>query len=455
MKAVEYVEKIKSGELSAVETTKAVIKEIKKLNDYNYFNTISESLALELAERADKNPKGRLAGLPVSLKDDLCIKGVETTCSSNILKGYKPTFNASVVEKLINEGAVIIGKTNQDTFGFGSFNVNTDYKIPKNPLDTTRVTGGSSGGAAGFTALTKFPHVAIGESTGGSIAAPCSFCGVTGMTPTYGLVSRYGLIDYANSLDKIGPIAKNVEDLELVLDVIKGNDKKDSTSLNEDLKNDNKVKKIGLIKETLNVDPKIKDLVLKKLNETGIKYDIVSLPTITKSSLSSYYIIAMAEASTNLAKYCGMRYGQEEKVNLPFNEYFSNIRTKNFNKEIKRRIILGTFTRMAGYRDAFYLKAMKVRTLVIEEYKKTFKKYDLLVSPTMPIIAPKFSEVNKLKPKDHYMMDIMTVGPNLAGIPHISLNAGTYNKMPVGIMFMGDYLNEKKLFNIGNGLQDN
>src|SRR3989344_95233 len=302
---------MKAGELSAVETTKAVIKEIKKLNDYNYFNTISESLALELAERADKNPKGRLAGLPVSLKDDLCIKGVETTCSSNILKGYKPTFNASVVEKLINEGAVIIGKTNQDTFGFGSFNVNTDYKIPKNPLDTTRVTWGSSGGAAGFTALTKFPHVAIGESTGGSIAAPCSFCGVTGMTPTYGLVSRYGLIDYANSLDKIGPIAKNVEDLELVLDVIKG------------------------------------------------------------------------------------------------------------------------------------------------KYKKTFKKYDLLVSPTMPIIAPKFSEVNKLKPKDHYMMDIMTVGPNLAGIPHISLNAGTYNKMPVGIMFMGDYLNEKKLFNIGNGLQDN
>src|SRR3989344_5361428 len=235
MKAVEYVEKIKSGELSAVETTKAVIKEIKKLNDYNYFNTISESLALELAERADKNPKGRLAGLPVSLKDDLCIKGVETTCSSNILKGYKPTFNASVVKKLIDEGAVIIGKTNQDTFGFGSFNVNTDYDVPKNPIDQTRVTGGSSGGSGGFTALTEFPHVAIGESTGGSIAAPCSFCGVQGLTPTYGVVSRYGLIDYSNSLDKLGVISKNIEDLEIVFGVIRGHDLRDSTSLNKEL----------------------------------------------------------------------------------------------------------------------------------------------------------------------------------------------------------------------------
>ncbi len=453
MKAKEYVEKVKSGEISAVKTTKGILDEIKRLKSYNYFNTVSSKLALELAEKIDKNPNGKLAGLPISLKDDLCVKGIETTCSSDILKGYKPMFNATVVERLIKEGAVIIGKTNQDAFGFGSFNVNTDYEIPRNPLDKTRVTGGSSGGAAGFTKLTKFPHVAIGESTGGSIAAPCSFCGVAGITPTYGLVSRYGLIDYANSLDKIGPIAKNVEDLEIVLDVIKGNDKKDSTSLKDDLNKENKARKIGLIKETLNVDPKIKDLILKKLNESGIKYEVISLPNATKYSLSSYYIIAMAEASTNLAKYCGMRYGQEDKINSSFNEYFSDVRTKNFNKEIKRRIILGTFTRMAGYRDAFYLKAMKVRTLVIEEYKKMFREYDLLVSPTMPIIAPKISEVSKLKPKEHYMMDIMTVGPNLAGIPHISLNAGMHNKMPVGIMFMGDHLNEKKLFNIGNGLQ--
>jgi len=184
----------------------------------------------------------------------------------------------------------------------------------------------------------------------------------------------------------------------------------------------------------------------------NVEYEKVSLPKTSKYALPSYYIIAMAEASTNLAKYCGMRYGQEGKVNLPFNESFSEVRTKNFNKEVKRRIILGTFTRMAGYRDAFYLKAMKVRTLVIEEYKDLFKKYDLLVSPTMPIVAPKLSEVNKLKPRDHYMMDVMTVGPNLAGIPHMSVNAGFYDKLPVGIMFTANHLNEKRLFQVGKGL---
>jgi len=196
MKAKEYVEKVKSREISAVKTTKGILNEIKKINGtYSFFNAISENLALELAERIDKNPKGKLAGLPISIKDDLCVKGVETTCSSNILKGYRPPFNATLVNNLIREGAVIIGKTNQDAFGFGSFNVNTDMGIPKNPVDKSRVTGGSSGGAAGFTALTEFPHVAVGESTGGSIVAPCSFCGVSGVSPTYGLVSRYGLID--------------------------------------------------------------------------------------------------------------------------------------------------------------------------------------------------------------------------------------------------------------------
>ncbi|MBI4159143.1 Asp-tRNA(Asn)/Glu-tRNA(Gln) amidotransferase subunit GatA [Candidatus Woesearchaeota archaeon] len=450
MRAKDYINGVKSGKISAIKTVKSILDEIKKINkDYNYFNNITDELALELAEKIEKNPKGRLAGLPVSIKDDICVKGVETTCSSNILRGYKPIFNATVVKKLVDEGAVIIGKTNQDAFGFGSFNINTDYKVPRNPLGKTRVTGGSSGGAAGFTALTEFPHVAIGESTGGSIAAPCSFCGVQGLTPTYGAVSRYGLIDYANSLDKIGAIGKCLDDVELVFDVIRGHDNKDSTSLNEELSNNNEVKTIGLIKETLDIDPKIKDLILKKLNELGIEYEKVSLPLTSKYSLASYYIIAMAEASTNLSKYCGMRYGQEEKLDLPYNEYFSDVRTKYFNKEAKRRIILGTFTRMAGYRDAFYLKAMKVRTLIINEYKKAFRRYDLLVSPSMPIIAPKFSEVDKLTPAENYMMDIMTVGPNLAGLPHLSLNAGVYNKMPVGIMFTGDHLNEKKLFSVG------
>lgn len=446
----EYIDNVKSGKTSAVKTVKSILSEIKKINkDYNYFNNVTENLALELAEKVDKNPKGKLTGLPISIKDDICVKGVETTCSSNILRGYKPIFNATVVKRLIDEGAVIIGKTNQDAFGFGSFNTNTDYEIPKNPRDKSRVTGGSSGGAAGFTALTEFPHVAIGESTGGSIAAPCSFCGVQGLTPTYGAVSRYGLIDYSNSLDKIGVIGKTVNDLDLVFDVIRGHDSKDSTSLNKSFNKDGNVKKIGLIKETLDIDPKIRDVVLKKLDELNIKYEKISLPLVSKYSLAAYYIIAMSEASTNLNKYCGMRYGQEENLNLPYNEYFSDVRTKYFNKESKRRIILGTFTRMAGYRDAFYLKAMKVRTLIIEEYKKAFSKYDLLVSPAMPIIAPKFSEVNKLSPAENYMMDIMTVAPNLAGLPHLSLDAGTCNKMPVGIMFTGNHLDETKLINVG------
>ncbi|MBI2106784.1 Asp-tRNA(Asn)/Glu-tRNA(Gln) amidotransferase subunit GatA [Candidatus Woesearchaeota archaeon] len=450
MRAKEYITGVKSGKISAVNTVKSILSEIKKINnDYNYFNNVTENLALELAEKIDKNPKGKLAGLPISLKDDICVKGVETTCSSNILRGYKPIFNATVVNKLISEGAVIIGKTNQDAFGFGSFNVNTDYKVPRNPRDKTRVTGGSSGGAAGFTALTEFPHVAIGESTGGSIAAPCSFCGIQGLTPTYGVVSRYGLIDYANSLDKIGVIGKYLDDVELVFDVIKGKDNKDSTSLYDELSSNNEVKTIGLIKETLDIDPKIKDLILKKLDELNIEYEKISLPLASKYSLASYYVIAMAEASTNLNKYCGMRYGQEEKLNLSYNEYFSNVRTTYFNKEAKRRIILGTFTRMAGYRDAFYLKAMKMRTLIINEYKKAFRRYDLIVSPTMPIIAPKFSEVGKLSPAESYMMDVMTVGPNLAGLPHLSLNAGDFNKMPVGIMFIGNHLDEKKLLGMG------
>ena len=446
----EYIDNVKSGKVSAVKTVKSILSEIKKINkDYNYFNNVTSELALELAEKIDKNPKGKLAGLPISIKDDICVKGIETTCSSNILRGYKPIFNATVVKKLIDEGAVIIGKTNQDAFGFGSFNINTDYEVPKNPRDKKRVTGGSSGGAAGFTALTEFPHVAIGESTGGSIAAPCSFCGVQGLTPTYGVVSRYGLIDYSNSLDKIGVIGKNVDDIDLVFDVINGHDDKDSTSLNKPFNKEGNVKKIGLIKETLDIDPKIRDVFLKKLDESGIAYEKISLPLVSKYSLASYYIIAMSEASTNLNKYCGMRYGQEEKLNLPYNEYFSEIRTKHFNKESKRRIILGTFTRMAGYRDAFYLKAMKVRTLIIEEYKQAFKKYDLLVSPAMPIIAPKFSEVGKLTPAENYMMDVMTVGPNLAGLPHLSLDAGSCNKMSVGIMFIGNHLDERKLLGVG------
>jgi len=445
-----YLKDVKKGNVSIKKTVKSILREAKTLNKkYNCFNTISEDLALKLAEQQEKNPKGRLAGLPISVKDCICVKDIESSAGSEILKDYKPTFNATVIQKLIDEGAIIIGKTSQDEFGFGSFSTNTE-NIPKNPLDLTRATGGSSGGAACFTKLTKNPHVALGQSTGGSIANPASFCGVSGLTPTYGLVSRYGLIDYANSLDKIGVIAKTTEETLPVLDVIKGHDKKDSTSLNIQKKQDNQVKKIAIIKEAFEIDPKIKDTILSNLED----YDVVSLPLIKKYSIPTYYIIAMSEASTNLAKYCGLRYGASLPLKGNFNSFFSEVRNKFFSKEAKRRIILGTFTRMTGFRDAYYLKAMKVRTLLINEYKKAFKKYDVLISPTMPIIAPKFEEIKKLSPLENYQMDILTAGPNITGMPHLSVPTGNIGKMPVGTMLISDHLQEGKLVEFGKRIEN-
>ena len=425
---------------------KEIIKEAREINKkYNYFNYIDEDAT---------GGKGKLSNLPVSVKDCICVKDMESRAGSLILKGYKPVFDATVISRLRKEGVAIIGKTSQDEFGFGSFSTNTD-NIPKNPIDVERSTGGSSGGSGGFTAITKYTHVSIAESTGGSIACPAGFCGVAGFTPTYGIVSRYGLIDYANSLDKIGVMAKKVNEIKPVFDVIKGYDEKDSTSLKLELneaflkKPSGKIK-IGVIKESLNVDSSIKDKVLGKLKD----YEEVSLPLVEKYGVTAYYIIALSEASTNLAKYSGLRYGESLDLKGNYNDYFSDVRSKFFSNESKRRIILGTFARMAGYRDAYYLKAMKVRNLIIQEYKKAFKKYDLLISPTMPIIAPKFTDISKLTPLESYMMDIMTVGPNLAGLPHLSVNAGYVGKMPVGLMVIGNHLDDNKVLKFGESLDN-
>ena len=422
-----------------------MLNKLKTINkEYNFFNVISEDI-----EKQEKSSNGKLKGLFVSIKDCICVKDMESRAGSRILEGYKPVFNATVIQRLIDEGAIIIGKTSQDEFGFGSFSVNT-YNIPKNPFDKERTCGGSSGGSAGVTrklSELKIKHVSIAESTGGSIACPAAFCGVYGFTPTYGVVSRYGLIDYANSLDKIGVMADNLSDLKKVFDVIKEYDPMDSTSLNKELNNDNSIKKVAVIKESLNVNPEIKELILKTVKDKFGSYDLISLPLVEKYAIPVYYILAMAESSTNLAKYCGMRYGSSLELKGNFDEYFTEVRTKFFEVESKRRIILGTFARMAGYRDAFYIKAAKVRNLIIQEYKKAFEKYDLLISPTMPVIAPKFSEIKKLTPLENYMMDILTVGPNLAGLPHISCNAGFVKKMPVGIMYIANHLNDYKLMN--------
>ncbi len=460
MNIKEFTEKIRKGVISVEENTSSVLKEAEKINkEYNYFNVISKDLALNQARELDKKLKngfkGRLAGLPISIKDSICVKDVESAAGSKILKGYVPLFNATAVQKAIDEGAIVIGKTSQDEFGFGGFSTNAGigFKIPKNPFDKERATGGSSGGCAGFSSITKYPHVSLGESTGGSIVNPAAFCGVAGLSPTYGSVSRYGIIDYGNSLDKIGPIAKTVEDCELVFDVIKGYDSKDSTSSKEDIKKDNKIRKVGIIRESLNVDKEVKEVIEKTINKLGFDYEYVSLPISMKYGIQTYYLIAPTEASTNLAKFCGMRYGAEEELKGNFNEYFTRIRSNNFGKEAKRRILIGTFARMAGFRDAYYIKALKVRTLIIEEYRKAFKKFDVLVSPTVPILPPRFSEINKLTIMQNYMIDILTVGPNLAGLPHLSVNAGFSKKLPVGIMFTANHFEENKLFNIGKRVE--
>ncbi len=465
MKTADFIKEVRKGNISAEENTHKILEEAEKINkEYNYFNKISKELALQQARGLDKKikagkAKGSLLGLPVTVKDCIVVKGVESTAGSKILKGYLPVFNATCVQRCIDEGAVIIGKTAQDEFGFGTFsaNVGVGFKIPKNPFDKERACGGSSGGAAGYTQKTKFNHIAFAESTGGSIVAPASFCGVDGLCPTYGLVSRYGLMDYANSLDKIGPIGKTAEECALMLNVIAGRDKKDSTSLKakkEDytsyLKEDVKKLKVGIVKEAFGKGTQkiISDKIKNTLLNFNIPYDEVELPLNHKYAVAAYYLLSTTEASTNLAKYCGMRYGASEKLEGDFNEYFSKVRSFNFGTEAKRRIILGTFARMSGFRDAYYLKAAKARSKLIEEYKKVFKKYDILISPTMPILPPTFDEIKRLTPLQNYMMDIMTVGPNLAGLPHMSTTICYEKGLPVGMLMVSDHLQEGKLIQL-------
>ncbi len=434
-----------------IQKTKKIIKEAKKINkEYNYFNTICEDFALEQVNHVNK--KGKLYGTYVSLKDAICLKGVESSAGSKILKGYRPPFNSFVAEELMKEGAIIIGKTSQDEFGFGSFSVNVGlgFKVPKNPFDKTRVCGGSSGGAAG--AAKKLDQISIGESTGGSIVCPAAFCGIVGLCPTYGLVSRYGLIDYGSSLDKIGPMAKTVNECEKILKVIVKHDKKDSTSINKIAKPP-KIKRIAIVREAFYVDKDVKDLVMQKIDESKIKYKEISLPLNKKYANACYYLLAMSEASTNLAKFCGIRYGLEMPLKGTFNEYFSEVRSKGLTKEAKRRIILGTFARMAGVRDAYYIKAAQLRTKLIQEYKQAFKKFDIILTPTMPILPPKFKEIETLSPLQVYMLDELTCGPNLAGIPHMSVPIGEAKKLPVGMMMMSDHFCENNLIKFGKEVE--
>ncbi len=452
----EFLQLSREGNIDYADFIDHFMRALGKINNKFHF-------LREIAE-VDNQHNGGLHGLPVSVKDNICVKDMQSSAGSRILDGYVPFFDATCVKKVKAAGGKIIGKTNQDEFGFGTFSVNSGYEIPKNPIDPERSCGGSSGGAAGLVKALRMPHIALAVSTGGSISCPASFCGVVGLTPTYGLVSRYGLIDYANSLDKIGCIGDTAEDVALMLSIISGHDARDSTSImkkhddyTRHVKKSIKGMKIGIPREYFkNVDPKVRQKVesaIDKLEELGAKTKTISLPT-TRFALAAYYIIATSEASTNLAKYCGLRYGAAAELKGNFNEYFSTVRTKHMGQEAKRRIILGTFARMSGYRDAYYLKAMKVRTLIINDFKKAFKSVDVIAAPTMPILPPRFKDIAKLKPIQHYQMDMLTVPPNLAGIPMISVPCGSVKKLPVGIHLMASHLNEGKVIEAASALEN-
>lgn len=458
---------------SIEEHTRAVLAEAREINEhYHYFTALCEKEALERAAFLDKKVKQgtaqnlHLLGVPLSVKDAICVAGVESTAGSRILKGYKPPFNATAVQKCLDAGAIVIGKTSQDEFGFGGFSVNVglDFKIPKNPFDPDVSTGGSSGGCAGMTRKTNFPHLSLAESTGGSIVAPASFCGVVGLCPTYGRVSRYGLIDYANTLDKIGSMAKTVEEAALLLDAIAGPDEKDGATLAEPcatqptLTKGVKGLRIGIVKEAFGegTDSVVAETVwnsIHVLEKNGATYKECSLPLATDYSIPTYYILATCEASTNLAKLCGLRYGMHEELVGTFNDYFTAVRSKHFGAEAKRRIMLGTFARMVGFRDAFYIKALKAREMITSEYLTLLKKYDLLVTPTSPILPPSFSHLKKLTPLQHYMLDILTVGPNLSGLPHLNVPVGMKKNLPVGALLIGSHNDEATLLRAGMVLE--
>ena len=382
-----------------------------------------------------------------SAKDNLTSYDFETCAGSRILKGYRPPFDATPIRKMREAGGFLAGKTNMDEFGFGTFSANSGFGIPKNPYDLNRSCGGSSGGAACAAAVLE-DHVALGVSTGGSIVCPASFCGVYGITPTYGRVSRWGLIDYGNSLDKVGILSADAKDLSKYLPVIAGKDPKDPTScVQPDMPGTfRKMRSMAIPKEaTEGISKDVMDSFnasIERLKSDGIDVDYVDMPVL-KYAMPAYYVLATSEASTNLARFCGMRYGQQDgDLSLKFDDYFTSFRSQYFGDEAKRRILLGTFTRMVGYADKYYNKALRVRQSVISEYKKVFATHDAVVTPTMPFVSPRFDEISKMSALDVYKADFLTVPPNLTGMPHLSVPCGYSGGMPVGLMFTADHWNE-------------
>ncbi len=385
-----------------------------------------------------------------SAKDNLCSSEFQATAGSRILQGYRPPFDATAVQRLREVGGFLIGKTNMDEFGFGTFSTNSAFGIPKNPFDVGRSCGGSSGGAAAAACLIE-DHLSLGVSTGGSISCPASFCGVVGFTPTYGRVSRWGLIDYGNSLDKIGLLSRSVRNIRTYLPIISGPDAHDPTSLAQPgMDIDEAVRSIAIPEEAIpSFETEVGGAFLSALEklekDLGLRVERISLKAL-KYALPAYYILATSEASTNLARYCGMRFGVlNEETDEHFNEFFSKTRSACFGKEAKRRILLGTFSRMVGFRDRYYMKALAVRELVNEEYGRAFADHDLVLTPTMPFVAPLFEDIAVMKPVEMYQADYLTVPPNLAGLPHVSIPCGYSSGLPIGMQLVAPHWKEGRL----------
>lgn len=473
MDIFELQEMFREGKFAVQDHTQHILQEAQDIDKkHHYFNHLGVDYALRIAKKIDarirKDQGGALLGVPISVKDAICIKGMPTCAGSRILGDYRPPFDATVITRVLSQGGIPIGHTAQDEFGFGGFNVNVGlgFDIPTNPIDAAHTTGGSSGGCAGFTKKTSFAHASLAESTGGSIVEPAAFCSIVGICPTYGRVSRYGLLDFSSSMDKIGTMAKSVKEAAALLEVIAGHDPKEPTTstLPVDSYTDSaeragaemnaKGLKIGIIKEAFGegVDDAVDKQVwrrIKALESLGATYDEVSLHLPITYGIPTYYLIGTSEASTNLAKYCGMRYGAEEKLDAWFKDYFTKVRSAHLGEEAKRRIMLGTFARMAGQRDAHYIRALKVRSKIVNEYKKVLKKHDVLASPTTAILPPTFKEIKELTPLQHYMIDIMTVGPNVAGLPHLNIPCKAGDTFSAGIMFMADHFKESTIIMAG------
>jgi len=448
----------------AVEKTDFALRELENINEQKHFCTrIHRASALAIAQEQDNQQHSTksapLHGLFLTVKENIWVKDYETTASSAILRGFVPSEDATVVDRCKKAGAIVLAQTVCDEFGFGSFstNVGKGFQIPLHPLDDSRVTGGSSGGAAGVTASVSFPHVALATSTGGSIECPAAWCGVIGFVPSWGAVSRWGLIPYAHSLDKIGLMSTSLADIGKVFSVMSGTDSHDPTSA-VTLAPLKTYRRIGYVKESIGAgtDPAIKKQFMTTISLLKSKgYDVqeISLPLTYAIAVPTYYIIATAEASTNLASLCGLRYGvTDDPKGKDFTSYFTEIRSKSFGPEALRRILLGTFVRTAGYHDAFYGKACQLREAIIAEYAKQFEHVDVLLTPTMPCVAPKRTETSKLRPDEQFMMDILTVGPSLAGLPHATIPmrpshtaTDSSQSLPFGIMATAAYADDTSL----------